>query len=385
MTARTDLDRYLRRATWGLWGAQRQQVRDELEEHLLERASGLQVLGLGEHEAMTRALRELGPPERISSGMTGVYAMPTLIKTSALSALLLTLGFGALTDSGAQVSAVTERPSTPTCAKASQGMKEHPGLRIVSQQGNLYCYVFTEVGAYAGTYLNLNSLESVLREKGVTVRQADGRTELGFPGASGPARPRVAFTTGGQRYIDLRETAYNFGLLGLPVTLQGWTNPTIQVGQVAFTVGTPAMPVSGEAAYQVLMMEIRDELLPRGGTSLPCKLPSCTAHKHRVQVDAPAGTVIGLLSRNERGVPWIDVAPVGQDGSVTLQAPWPKLSLVTDPQALSPYQAGGRANALLVRLTGVVSSGKAGRAGQSTLGSRYAVLRPARSTSDSTP
>ncbi|GGI91309.1 permease prefix domain 1-containing protein [Deinococcus wulumuqiensis] len=56
------LEAYLRRATAGLPPAKRQEVWDELEEHVYCRAEQLEWQGAAPEQALAQALAELGPP-----------------------------------------------------------------------------------------------------------------------------------------------------------------------------------------------------------------------------------------------------------------------------------------------------------------------------------
>jgi len=97
------------------------------------------------------------------------------------------------------------------------------------------------------------------------------------------------------------------------------------------------------------------------------------AKAHVVQVGFPQGTPVGLILRDERGVPAVDVSVVQQDGTVTLYAPSERLTFVDDPKRLLPYPSGGRINALLVRLTGTITG---------PVERKYDVVRPTRPASD---
>ncbi|GGL20039.1 permease prefix domain 1-containing protein [Deinococcus radiotolerans] len=81
---------YLRRATLGLPASRRQELWDELEDHLLTRTRHLQLLGYAPDDALTRALTELGEPGRVSLGMGRVFhsgkALLTLVALTAGSA-----------------------------------------------------------------------------------------------------------------------------------------------------------------------------------------------------------------------------------------------------------------------------------------------------------
>jgi hypothetical protein len=101
-----ELETYLRRATRGLWGKKRLEVREELTQHVLEKAHGHEVGGLQREAAIARALTELGDPRAIRSGMIGVHTMPKLFRNTAALGLFAAISLTALNSSRAQIEVV---------------------------------------------------------------------------------------------------------------------------------------------------------------------------------------------------------------------------------------------------------------------------------------
>ena len=85
------LEQYLNRATRGLWGQKRRDLRDELHGNLAQHALNLQLTGLSPDAALDQALVDFGPPDRVSVGMLRVYALPRL-----LIGLLVVSGLGTM-------------------------------------------------------------------------------------------------------------------------------------------------------------------------------------------------------------------------------------------------------------------------------------------------
>ena len=92
-----EIERYLRLATWGLWGEHKRTVRLELASHIQHKANQYEALGYIRSAAVSRALSDLGPPHVVSAGMNGVYTMPNILRNTLLCAVLATLGVGNLT------------------------------------------------------------------------------------------------------------------------------------------------------------------------------------------------------------------------------------------------------------------------------------------------
>ncbi|AFZ68041.1 hypothetical protein Deipe_2576 [Deinococcus peraridilitoris DSM 19664] len=382
LQSQVELQRYLALATWGLWGAKRREVRAELEEHLLERVDGLIVFGVPPCEAVSRAIRELGPPERVCAGMNQVYLMPKIIKLSALSALLVSLGTLGMTSGSAQVAVTNKSPNPPVCAKARNGMQSNDFIEVISSKGGVYCYRFRQP-QQSQYYLSLNSLERTLKPLGVRVQRQGNETVLTFPGARQPNRLRTTFSRDGDRFANLRELPFNFMATGLPVTVTGWMNPTIQVGQTTFTLGDTQLNAPASIIYESVLMDIGSELkITHKAASFTNRAANTDLgpqfYTHTVRMNAPAGSIIGIFSRDERGLALIDQAPLGQDGQVDLYSMRDRLQFVSDPKELTPYLSGGRGQALLVRLTGLIASDDTTQKG------KYEIVLPSQTTSDGT-
>ncbi len=118
----TDLERFLRLATWSLWGAQKRTVRMELESHIAHKTWKYQTQGFSQTEALQKALVDLGQPHVISAGMTGVYTMPTLFRNTVLVGLLLSLGITTF-QSSAQVEGTSRTPIKPCLESTSATVK----------------------------------------------------------------------------------------------------------------------------------------------------------------------------------------------------------------------------------------------------------------------
>ena len=115
----TDLEKFLRQASRGLWGRERQTLRRELESHIRQRANRYEVAGSSEIEAINLAISDLGEAREINSGMKGVYSVPTTIRAGVLTAALATFVFMGVQLSTAQVTGTTKF-LTPACLDQNQ-------------------------------------------------------------------------------------------------------------------------------------------------------------------------------------------------------------------------------------------------------------------------
>ncbi len=121
------VETYLRRATRGLWGKKRLEVREELEAHLQERVMAYRIGGLGETDAVKKALAELGKPQEVSLGMARLYTFPTLLGSGAALAVACVL-VTALLPQGVAQSPVTGSFYWPS-TKCTQALRNGTPLQ----------------------------------------------------------------------------------------------------------------------------------------------------------------------------------------------------------------------------------------------------------------
>ena len=84
------LKAYLKQATSGLIGKKRLEIREELTAHLLERAHKYkyEIAGLTHHDALAKAIEELGDAQIIRAGMIGVHTMPKIYASTGLATIV---------------------------------------------------------------------------------------------------------------------------------------------------------------------------------------------------------------------------------------------------------------------------------------------------------
>jgi hypothetical protein len=83
------LKAFLKQATRGLPRKVRQEVQDELEEHLLEQQYKFRACGDSELEATRKAIANVGQATQISSGLRGVHMWPKVYTASGMLAVML--------------------------------------------------------------------------------------------------------------------------------------------------------------------------------------------------------------------------------------------------------------------------------------------------------
>lgn len=143
---------YLRRATRGLWGRRRREVREELEAHLYERVMAHRIAGLSEVDATEKALAELGRPQEVSVGMARLYTLPTVMGSGAALAVVCISVAALLSSSVAQPLSASFFWPSPECVAASE---QTPGG--ASPQD---CFIYD-----GSLWLDAQALEQTLKRK----------------------------------------------------------------------------------------------------------------------------------------------------------------------------------------------------------------------------
>ncbi|PTA67250.1 permease prefix domain 1-containing protein [Deinococcus arcticus] len=355
------LNAFLRRASWGLPEGRRQELWDELAEHVLTRTDHLLLSGLSPQDALTQALRELGPPSRVTLGMAKVYSMPKLFLAAAAAALGLSAALYALAggrDVTFTLPVLTQQPVKPSCIRGT--VPTATGLTIVSQQGGVTCYTFNDANAYKGVFLSGNDLQQAINAQGGKATLRGARLSIDLPGlTTGGGDLNATFAKDGRPYYD---AATVVGTLSTPlsVTLRGFKAPQVQIGNLKLQLGQPGTNV-GRAFYNPLALHLISRLLPRdqatplrtvsGGWFAAAPGETLKGPAHTVLTELPEGEVVMLVTKRAGNTFMADTAEVKAGGSVSLKSEAANLRFVTDPDQLGPYASGGQINALLVRLS----------------------------------
>ena len=224
-------ERYLRRATLGLWGQRRREAQMELRGAIEDKLWRFEHLGLTPGEAERRALAELGPARAVAGGLSRVHSVPVGVQGALLAAVLGVVG--------------VQMVAAQTVVKAVPYQNEPVDCsgKPVSDQAS--CREFSE---YFNVYLPIDKLNSALRS-------------VGFD----PAKMRL--NQGSLDYFGVDEYVNLFSLTQallqqpeLSLSLQGERNPILTIGGKRLTLGTPDAPVRD---YAVVLAAVMDNLRPR--------------------------------------------------------------------------------------------------------------------------
>jgi|GEM_PF-1998936 len=258
------LEKYLNDTTRGLWGKRKKAVSLELRGAIEDKQHRYRVAGLGEREALERAIADLGNARAMRSSFFRLHSAPllgqlgTLVLASSAAVLVL------WPSSSAQVAATQAKPYQVDCValtKQSAYEQRTPAERrlieslALKQNANLDARAAAELcdaSLKTYDYLKLSDLESEWRKMGASLRTLPKGPGVQFDGTSIEVPVASEMVVKGEPYIGL----YQLGLLlnrsYLPLKLEGWVNPRIYVGGRSFQLGTPETPVSAVSVYTAL-------------------------------------------------------------------------------------------------------------------------------------
>ena len=181
----------------------------------------------------------------------------------------------------------------------------------------------------------------------------------------------------GKSYTDLYDLVDGLVELG-PVTVIGYLEPTVQVGDIRFRVAkTPAhaaaAPLWNEEMFDLVIKLFRKHSGRKvAGSSRALDMPGGIP-VHTIQVNGQPESIYGLVYYNAQGWLVYDFNAATEDGSVELFISRLNIEIVNDPKKVTPYFMNGRAQALLIRLSGRIDK---------VAGAEYSIIRPAQLTSD---
>jgi hypothetical protein len=342
------LERYLTLATWGLWGSNKHTLRLELESHVRHKAWKYQVQGFNESTAIDKALEDLGQAQTICAGMNGVYTMPTMIRQTLLVGILMSLGVAGFSSS-AQIATLGRLPIEP-CLKTTRQEIKNP-------KETIYC-------GSEDLWVRKTDLLGLLRDKGVTLRKDQFVFPPNNPSELAWYSQGVSFQEGGKgklyKYSNdfLELPAFIAGLhtSKLPITLEGWNNPKVTVGETQFSLGSPKTTFPTERLYWGMIQNsvfknFNGKRFSMGRRDDDATIaPSSTMH-HLTVIDQPerAYMLLTLEQSNDSTTIWGRIKPVEERGTLKFAMQNPQLRLVRRYNDLKPAQPTQATTGVLVR------------------------------------
>jgi hypothetical protein len=384
------LERYLNLATRGLWGQKKLEVRRELDGNIREMALEYSIAGLNEHDSIQRALEEFGAPQKVSVGMSKVYLIPTMIRNVVLALTISSLTVSVFNQSSAQV-AGTNRYPTPKCLNSDVKSVQFGSETIECEASQFW--------------ISTVSLRQVLESLGVKFEESQDKILIRFPGTTSSI---IFYRISGYASTGTDGSVVEFDMdpdfiyasdffnqlraIGLPVTLDGWDNTQVTVGQTRFSLGTNKAKVPGDLVYPDVLTRLLpnfwpeqnpdDKLLHVDGQSLignPNE--GVVSNLHQIKLNSRAKAAYIVLTRepgpisiwewNEEASRTTNFSPekiysefrlsriLTNDATGTLKfaSNAKTLEFIDDPKSLKTVTRNGTGQAVLLRFTGHLEVG----------------------------
>jgi len=368
-----ETERYLRRATRGLSGQARRDAQQELRGAIEDKVWRFTLLGMGQGEATQAALRDLGSPYAIASGLTRVHTLPRAALAALLATTAILLGVQAL----AQVPTVRAMPDPEyqSCvydeaalqrASVEDAARWRLQLSRPGGRARLEAACRATTPSLGNTLLRLSDLTSALTRAGVRVRTPGRRLEgflyLTFPGSSAEQTLDLSEymrEIAGESYVQtwslinhLRRTP------GVPVRLIGQVNPVLQLGETKIQLGTSAAPILATNLYAGALSDLLNlQPLTDAGTPLRTEwgfdVPGQAGSQ--IGVDAPDGTLFVVISnvaftgpKLKAGAAYTFRIRIAEGGRIT--TPFTVKSLVDSTSGLVQTTARRQPTLLVYRL-----------------------------------
>jgi hypothetical protein len=325
--------------------------------------------------------------------MSEVYTMPYVFRNTLLAAVLMTLGVGNLTAGVAQVVG-TERVPIEACA-AQQKTFQVGNQPWPCERPKLW--------------LSLSSIRATLEPKGVKFSQPKGSPAQGgmiwmrFPGTDfdvtlSPEQQYGLITESGERktfkinpdFIAASDFMSSLFVTPLPVSVTGWDNAEIRVGETRFTLGNAQQPVTGKAFYNDVIskglieylfpsliksraIDQREDalILTTFENAFVPKFDSAVAYQHTIQIkNAKPGEVYIVLSREGptnifsgekteeivQNIRRAFITPVAADGTIKYISPSKTINVSSDTN-LARGVIDGAGTISVLRFTGRIDVG----------------------------
>jgi len=260
-----EVERYLKSATRGLWGKKKREVEEELMAHISGRLNAHLIAGVNEETAVQKTLKDLGQPSHVSAGMTRLHTAPTLMGLATAMSLIILTVFTLITGSMAQSLPGTSYWPSEMCLNAiEKGELTTNALQDVLDERLVdNCW---SVGN--SLWLNFNTLRTVLEKEDVEIDILGTRVELLFPSGE-----EAIFHLGSDNisvyddnnqvlsvdphYFDLWRLVEGIAKNpNIPLSISGWDNPIVTIGNVSFQIGTSEQPFEGTDFYESYLNEV---------------------------------------------------------------------------------------------------------------------------------
>ncbi|WP_424950789.1 hypothetical protein [Deinococcus sp.] len=307
-------ERYIRQATRGLSGQARRDAQRELHGAIEDKIWRFTLLGLEPGEATRAALRDLGSPHAIASGLTRVHTLPKAALGAVLAGVACLLGVQAL--AAVPVVRAAHDPAYKLCVYDEAHLKLEPPamqtqLRVQlagpGGRARMEARCRANSSAIPNDLLRLSDIIAAFKAGGVgarTLPELDGFFYLKFPGMGERSfnLSGVSQRIAGQVYVP------TWGLINflrvvpdVSVRLTGTLNPTLEMGPAKLQLGTAPTPVLASDLYSGAVFEMVSSLLssvPGSKVKLATASTASVPGQNMIEARAPENSVLIVVSND---------------------------------------------------------------------------------------
>lgn len=389
------LERYLNRATLGLWGIKKRHVRTEISGNIREAMLEYQLQGYTAQDSLLAALRDFGDARKLALQLTEVHTMPILHKTALLA--------------GVAAAAILIAVSSAAPLEISR-IAPLPDCRTVNPEAAVNAAFNC---SFEGTWIKLSDLRREVEAAGgaialernqLTIRFAEDTVTVTFSVANPePLTPApggmpeyvihsfLSFERGGDTFISLGKVIHHIiEQSRLPIRLSNWLNPVLRVGDTKIELGTAASPFVANALYtQGLHQALRAELPNRDratdvGTILgvqfydatPDRAAAYLYERHRIALNDSSDGVYAFVSQNFTGAmagTFLYTIVQSQKGVIEVYLPSKKALFVTALTDVARPASALEGYVAVLKLSGALN------------GKTFALVQPRQPSSQAVP
>lgn len=382
-----EVDRYLKRATRGLWGEKKRDAQTELRGAIEDKVYRHRLLGLNETEATTAALRDLGSPQAIARELGEIHTLPQTLKVLAFMGVAGLLGFQAI----AQVATVRAIPfpgQAPICTFEAAYLALFPGAtsadvqrqlaqpggaqtleeavlnklpaseasairKLLGQPGgrdNVTAECLRTSPTPGSRLLRFSDVVAALQAGGIgfePVLGTDNMFHLNVPGEAPNQLLVLALqNVAGEAYVNAVSLVAALSRMTTgPIRVSGLQNPVLTVGQAKLQLGVSEPPLLATDLYGVILLDRLEPLLPEFKTSPRAAIgvfPDSLKAPNKLdqlRVNTPDGTLYGLLGNADLVRPSCQCADDGRESLYGLSVRAVQGGLLPAPLTYGPGSA----------------------------------------------
>ena len=345
------LDTFLQQATRGMWGRKRRDIMLELRGSIEARVWQLELRGMDCEIALEQVLREMGQAKAVANGFMEVHVMPRILKNTALIGLCAALTLTAINASKAQIEVVNYNSIYMSISDKTVTIlhSENP-IGPLDNSNRVYFLNFQsiknnlEAARIPVDDTPLKPQETAEKYRGTTIptlrfrfpeatRDTILQTAPSYDSPWLNAEGKLVLNpapsadiTNDHFYIYMWLFLQQLKTANLPISIEGWTNPSLKIGRTKIQIGTGQQSFTPWQWYSEVAARSLEQLDLQGINSWGYQ---GNGSHHAIRVNALMGSVYGIVTPfGSKNAVHLDIARVGENGILYFNAPYKVLEFV---------------------------------------------------------